>query len=89
MDELEVVGPSTEPGKYKCEDCGWLGFDREMLTAPNPFDPDDIVFGCPRCRSIDNFVGLCDEPGCNERGGMGTPTPNGYRWTCYAHHPNK
>jgi hypothetical protein len=35
------------------------------------------------------FAGLCDEPGCYDPVSCGTPTPDGYRNTCYEHKPDK
>lgn len=53
----------------------------------NPFEADSIIYGCPECKAIDSNVACCDEPGCNEGAGSGTPTREGYRWTCYKHRP--
>jgi hypothetical protein len=32
---------------------------------------------------------LCDVDGCEETSSCGTPTPQGYRWTCGFHVPIK
>lgn len=58
---------------------------REQLTDPNPFEEKEVVEGCPACRQVDTVEILCDEPGCLELASCGTPTPGGYRWTCYEH----
>lgn len=35
----------------------------------------------------DDSGSVCDEPGCIEPAGCGTPTPTGYRTTCLNHKP--
>ncbi len=37
----------------------------------------------------DDMPGICDEPGCLEFAGCGTPTPERCRWTCGKHMPRK
>jgi len=55
-----------------------------MSTA---FDPEYILHGCPKCKSV-NMVGtVCDEWGCWEPDTIGTPTGDGYRRTCHTHAP--
>ena len=29
----------------------------------------------------------CDEPGCMKQATCGSPSPTGYRWTCFDHRP--
>lgn len=70
-----------------CDSCGWRGLQSEMLTAPNPFDADETVNGCPNCKSVDTLITTCDEPGCWRETSCGTPTPTGYRRTCGQHAP--
>lgn len=77
----------TEPNKVECRECYWKGQRTELLTAPDPFCPGDNCFGCPKCKSIDCFLLLCDEPGCSNSATCGTPTPDGYRSTCHHHVP--
>ena len=74
---------------FICSECGQKTAESELLTAPNPFNPEDTICGCPKCLSAGEFVGACDEPGCNEESSMGTPTPTGYRHTCYKHRPKE
>jgi len=67
--------------------CDWVGDDSEMLTAPNPFDGSALVV-CPKCKTLESSVfTACDEPDCNRAATCGTPTPTGYRSTCYDHMP--
>lgn len=78
-------------GYFRCADyrCGWIGTESEMLTAPNPFDPEDTLCGCPLCREVNNLRSCCDEPECFEPDTCGTPTPEGYRRTCGKHLPKR
>lgn len=71
--------------KMVCEECGWVGRENELLTAENPFRPEDMVTGCPKCKSLDTIRAGCDEPGCDEIATCGTPTEKGYRMTCGYH----
>lgn len=72
--------------RWRCCDCSKVSIQGALLTAPNPFDPDDTVTGCPWCKSVAEFDELCDEPGCNQATSCGFPTEGGgYRRTCSAH----
>jgi hypothetical protein len=78
---------NTNP-KLVCEDfrCGWVGLQSEALTAPDPFNEGCELIACPKCRE-QTLNAACDEEGCKDFGTMGTPTPEGYRWTCFEHRP--
>ena len=67
--------------------CGWTGTDDDALTAPNPFKPDETMIGCPNCSDIGSLEVACDEPNCWAVASCGTPTPAGYRHTCFNHAP--
>lgn len=75
--------------KSKCLDCGWIGDNDDVLTAPNPFDAysDESIEACPKCKTVENMAPVCDEPGCKREANCGTPTPAGYRHTCSKHAP--
>lgn len=73
--------------KVQCEVCAWIGTAAQILHAPSPFDADDILDGCPQCKSVNTLHALCDEPGCTEPVSCGTPTKDGYRQTCGEHAP--
>lgn len=79
---------TLEKHKVVCE-CGWRGTDEELLMGQNPFEPAFTVYGCPQCKEIECFRTACDEPGCWKEDTCGTPTPNGYRRTCYEHCPKE
>jgi hypothetical protein len=74
-----------EKDKVKCNDCGWIGMYYDLLKAPNPFNTDDILIGCPNCTGVDCIMNLCDDPGCKEIATCGTPTESGYRRVCGKH----
>ena len=77
--------------KVCCQErrCGWVGDETDLLHSVNPFD-GEIITACPRCKTLENSVfTACDEPGCNRASSCGTPTPTGYRNTCYDHMPVK
>ena len=71
--------------KRTCTECGWKGHTHEVLGAGNPFDEDDVIVGCPKCRCVNTIKMCCDEPGCWALNDCGTPTPDGYRSTCGPH----
>lgn len=72
--------------KRLCTECNWKGMACEQLEADNPFDPEDVIVGCPKCFSVNTLRGVCDEEGCWEESSCGFPTfDNGYRRTCSKH----
>lgn len=77
----------TDKSKVRCggRHCDWRGYEHEVLRAPNPFAPDDEIWGCPECRGIETMLEVCDEPGCWRETSCGTPTKNGYRYEGYHH----
>lgn len=72
--------------RWICQDCRACWPEAELLTAPHPFDYEALICGCPGCLGLD-LVRACDEPDCGRESRMGTPTPDGYRRTCYEHRP--
>jgi hypothetical protein len=77
----------TEPDKIMCDECKWHGRDADVLSAPNPFDVEDILRACPECLTVNELLRVCDEPGCCRPVSCGTPTADGYRSTCGEHRP--
>jgi hypothetical protein len=76
----------TDPKRWRCNECSWLGHSSELLVAQNPFDTVDTITGCPNCKSVGDFEEICDEAGCTQGAGCGFPTPDGgYRRTCFKH----
>lgn len=68
---------------WRCTECNWIG--SEPLVSQNPFAHDDKIHGCPACKSVECFVAVCDEPGCNKDVSCGWPSADGYRSTCHDH----
>lgn len=68
-----------------CGSCNWRGMSSELLTAANPFDPTELIEGCPACFAIDEAVVACDEPECWRHATCGFPIDGGYLQTCYDH----
>ena len=71
--------------KWRCKVCDEITLEVELLHAPNPFNAEDTITGCPACKSCDGFDEICDETGCNQQAQCGFPTGNGYRRTCGKH----
>ena len=67
--------------------CRWCGPESDALRAPDPFNEGDTLIACPKCRE-QTLHTCCDEPGCTMEASCGTPTTDGYRWTCGKHQPN-
>jgi hypothetical protein len=82
----------VENKQWRCTNCLQISLQPELLTGPSPFDPEDILTGCPKCKSVDGFDEICDEPGCKQRAHCGWPTDSdndefgGYRRTCSQHY---
>lgn len=76
---------STVMSKFRCDECEAIHQAVDLLVAPNPFDSQDVISGCPDCKSVGQFTEICDEPECKREAGCGFPTENGYRRTCYQH----
>jgi hypothetical protein len=70
---------------WKCGECDWRGQDADLLRAPNPFDTTAEIVGCPRCKEVQCFINMCDEPGYREEASSGWPSDDGYRRTCHKH----
>ena len=75
----------TEKDKLICSDCGHQYRESEILKAPSPFEPDENIYGCPKCKAIDKAQSVCDEPECWEPSTCGWPDDDGYRRTCGKH----
>ncbi len=72
--------------KLSCQECGWAGEYTDVLKARNPFQKQDVLTACPKCRSM-RLETVCDHEGCKKFAGCGTLTEEGYRWTCFEHRP--
>jgi len=75
--------------KAVCDErkCRWHGPLSKCLTAQNPFEKDEIIHGCPECKTVESIRCACEHPGCWEPVTCGTPTRDGYKNTCGDHAP--
>lgn len=71
--------------RWRCEECKKIFNESELLQAQNPFDIHQTISGCPNCKAVEDFINICDEPGCDREATCGFPTPSGYRRTCGDH----
>lgn len=80
--------PELDADRWRCQACGHIMGRYEMLEAPNPFDHDYVIAGCPKCREvIDNASErLCDVKGCKRTSSCGTPTSDGGYIRCCGTH---
>lgn len=70
----------------RCNACDHKMDPAALLTAVNPFDPADTIYGCPMCfQCTEGFTKLCDEPRCRDDAETGWSHPDGYRTTCCKH----
>jgi len=73
-------------GKVICEECKCVSLRGELLKAPHPFIPDDLIFGCPACNEAARLHACCDVLDCKQPADCGTPSPDGYRQVCGEHY---
>jgi len=71
--------------KIICKECGWHGMENQTLIAQNPFAPEEAIYGCPNCKSIDSMDGVCQSRKYWQIATCGTPTKNGYKHLCRKH----
>ena len=74
--------------QWCCKDCGAVTLEADLLTAPSPFDPSDVLQACPTCKTVNDFYEVCDEHGCTSVASCGYPAGpeyGGYRRTCFKH----
>jgi len=76
---------SRPTDRWGCAECDWSGTADAILEAPSPFDPDQVLCGCPECRTVGSLERLCDAPGCKNGASMGLPTATGYVTVCWDH----
>lgn len=81
-----------EDRQCKCLACGNIVLESEILTAQSPFDPDETLVACTKCKAVfgASVVSICDELGCNEPVTCGFPVSDDafgdYRTTCAKHY---
>ena len=75
--------------RFICSVCKVHLKSDEFLEAPHPFESGETLYGCPKCKSLNSEIGVCDEQNCWKPSTCGTPTPKGYRRTCGEHVPDQ
>ena len=68
------------PQDWRCEECGQASEQSKILTAPNPFDPADTIFGCPNCKEVGSFRQVCQVKDCEDDATCGSPLFRGFRY---------
>ena len=72
--------------RWRCEECNWIGLEGELDVVRDPKPESGVHWSiCPQCRAAEQFINLCDEPGCDKPSSNGWPSPEGYRRTCWLH----
>lgn len=41
--------------KCGCFKCQWRGARTNLLSAPSPFDTNEILYACPSCKRMDGI----------------------------------
>lgn len=72
--------------KYRCNECGDYCEDKELLVATNPFDGEEMIYGCPQCKCVNEMVRVCDHAGCRDDATCGMPTEKVYKHLCGFHY---
>ena len=44
-----------------CKECGWKGFEEDLLKAPNPWNPLELIYGCPFCLTPNSMMETFEE----------------------------
>jgi hypothetical protein len=75
----------TEP-LWICLMCNARTPESRVLRSVSPFDPTDMICGCPNCNGVNTLERGCDAEECKERSSCGAPHGDaGYKSTCYKH----
>ena len=71
---------------YVCDECDEQFPETSLLIATSPFDPDDILHGCPNCHAVNRQQILCFAENCPNPATCGGWFEDGlYRSTCSNH----
>lgn len=103
MSKVDQFG--HEPGSFRYFIYHLLGFEMDayvpmfLANAMNFTNEFDYTFKEElrrliteekiESKKIKNFLGLCDTSECYETASRGTPSKEGYRWTCGKHAPTE
>lgn len=70
-----------------CHECRSICTKEELLSAPNPFEENEIIHACPKCKAVEAYFLLCEVEGCPNSASSGYPVEGGYLQVCYDHRP--
>lgn len=81
----------NDPNKiFRCDLCNKDSYQKDILRAVSPFDPDDEITGCPHCKAAvgdGEWIEICDIEGCGKPATCGTPLKGGgYLRGCFKHY---
>ena len=86
---LEVGYSFRSAGGLIAEIAGRGNYMTWYCSGPYAEVSDRVAHALRKKGWIFDAIGeICDEPGCISEAGCGTPTPDGYRWTCSLHMPD-
>jgi hypothetical protein len=74
---------------YICDCCNKQVKNKDILSAPSPFDPEDTITGCPHCKIATGEGGWtekCEREGCKKTATCGVPMPDGGYLRCCGDH---
>lgn len=72
--------------RWKCKECEHICTHEQILYADNPFNSDEVICGCPQCKSVEAMERVCDVEGCERLVSCGWPGEDGeYHHTCGEH----
>jgi hypothetical protein len=72
---------------WRCTECKWLGPASAIKVVQDPDEADNAWSICPECRMAENFDIVCADTECQKIGSCGTPSKDGYKFTCFEHRP--
>lgn len=80
--------------KTFCRECGWKGMSNDLFevfyeVTTRAYGETTIAISvCPDCGECESTVSMaCDNIDCWQPATCGTPTDEGYTWTCGRHNP--
>jgi hypothetical protein len=73
-------------GRFRCDVCNEVTGASDILSAENPWDSDQGIWGCPNCKSANEFTRVCDVDGCSDSVLIGSVAGDGlYHFRCMEH----
>ena len=66
------------PARWFCRECAAVS--DTPLEGRNPFDPNELVYGCPACKAVGTLEAACQMSGCDRPSVCGVPDVGGFRY---------